>query len=186
MRAWVWLLTALGCSPTTYVHGIPNLAQVESGVWRSGQPRTVEQWRYLRSLGISRVVKLNFPSEGSDDGARAAGMTVLTVSIQPEGDLDIWDNLAATFIQPSGLLLTAAVQALEQGNGVLVHCTHGQDRTGLVVGRYRVIHNHWSSIAAYEEMIRYHFHPALHGLHESWESFAKAAENSRPSAVSAQ
>jgi len=186
MRPWLWFLTVLGCSPTTYVHGIPNLAQVESGIWRSGQPTTVEQWRYLRSLGITRVVKLNFEHEGSDDGAKSAGMKVLMVSIQPEGDLDVWDNLAGTFVQPSPLLLTAAVQAIEQGGGVLVHCTRGRDRTGLVVGRYRVIHDHWSPSAAYSEMLRHHFTPALHGLHESWENFARAAGSVTPSPVSAQ
>ena len=35
----------------------PNLAQVEPGVWRGGQP-TEQGWRDLRSLGITNVVKL--------------------------------------------------------------------------------------------------------------------------------
>lgn len=166
-----FILSLVGCSTTTYVNGIPNLVQVKEGLWRSGQPTTIEQWRYLKDLGITRVVKLNAVSEGSDDGAIAVGMTVHVLSIQPEGDKDIIDNILNTFVQPDPARLVEIETAIELGGGVLIHCTHGQDRTGLVIGRYRVLHDGWSKDAAYDEMIKYGFHPELHGLHKSWEQF---------------
>lgn len=179
--AWLprWLILPLfglcACTPTVYVHGIPNLTQVKPGLWRSGQPTTLEQWRYIRSLGITRVVKLNFPSEGSDDGAIAAGMVVHVRSIQPEGDRDLLDNIAGTFVQPATFMLVEIERAIELGGGVLVHCTWGRDRTGLVIGRHRMIIDKWSKADAYTEMLSHNFHPSLHGLHESWEQFAPSS-----------
>lgn len=141
--------------------------------WRSGQPVELDQWHYLYStLGIRHVVKLNFESEGSDQGAVAVGMTLHTASIQPRGDEDLLDAVTNTFIAPDQTMLDLAESVLEQGGTVLVHCTHGQDRTGLVVGIYRVLAEGFSKDAAYAEMLEHNFHPELHGLHEYWERFA--------------
>jgi len=170
-----WLTTILiffGCSPTVYNHGVPNLVKVDSGLWRSGQPTTIEQWQTLKNLGITQVIKLNFESEGSDEGAVTVGMSVTTMSIQPEGDQDAWDNIKTTFVEPDPTILgDIEVQIETREGGILVHCTHGQDRTGLVIGRYRVLHDNWTKDAAYTEMLANNFHPLLHGLHESWEKF---------------
>lgn len=170
-RILVALGTLVGCRPTTMMHGIPNFAQVTPGVWRSGQPTTDADWSYLRSLGIAHVVKLNFPSEGSDEGAVRAGLTVHTLSLQPEGDRDLFDDIAATFVGPDRAVVLEAQRVIAAGGGVLVHCTHGQDRTGYIVGRYRVQQQGWAKELAYREMLSYGFHPELHGLHEAWEQF---------------
>ncbi len=166
-------LVSIACvnSPTVLTHGVPNLVKVEANLWRAGQPTTLEQWQYLKSLGITQVVKLNFETEGSDKGAESVGMKVHVLSIQPEGDLDLLDNITHTLVHPDATRLDEAEQVIESGGGVLVHCTHGQDRTGLVVGRYRVLHDGWTKDAAYAEMRKNNFHQALKGLHEAWENF---------------
>lgn len=41
---------------------------------------------------------------------------------------------------------------------VLVHCLHGEDRTGMVCAAYRIIVNKWSANAAIEEMYAQGFH----------------------------
>lgn len=164
-------LLVLGCAKTEYTHGVPNLVQVEPGLWRSGQPTTREQWDYLRGLGVRKVVKLNFESEGSDAGAVAAGLEVHVLSIQPAGDADVLDSVTNTFKRPdTGAVIDAEV-VIASGGGVLVHCTHGQDRTGIVIGVHRVTHDGWTKQRAYEEMLQRGFHPELHGLHEYWEAF---------------
>lgn len=170
-RLWLWLLALVGCTPTVYTNGVPNLAEVSPGLYRSGQPATPEAWGYLQSLGIKTVVKLNFePTEGSDDGARALGMDVHVLSIQPEGDQDIWDDIAGTFVKPNAGMLAEAVRLMRTGtpdNAVLVHCTHGQDRTGLAVGMYRRQLG-WSKDAAWNEMVSRGYHPELVGLTSFW------------------
>lgn len=159
------LALLFGCSPMIYTKGVPNLVQVGPNVWRSGQPKP-EGWAYLATLGIKEVVKLNDTKEGSDDGAAAAGMTVDTMTIVPEDDHPI-----SIFEEPDAAKIDRAVAVMETaapGHGVLVHCTHGQDRTGIVVGKYRRKHDGWKKSKAWKEMLANHFHIELPGLMDYW------------------
>lgn len=178
LRIWYWILAFLGLTPTTKTRNIPNLREVSPGVWRSGQPQDVFDWKYLKSIGVNRVVKLNFDSEYSDSTACIAGIIVHTMSIQPEGDKDLLDNITNTFVRPDPSVVEAAERLISPGMGTLVHCTHGQDRTGYLIGRYRVNHEGWSKEEAYLEMLKFGFHPELHGLHEAWEEFTPTVTKS--------
>lgn len=165
------LMTLLACSSGVQVSAkVPNLYQVKPGLWRSGQPTTAAQWAELKAMGISRVIKLNFATEGSDDGARAAGLIVHELPIQPDGDTDKLDAIRNVFIRPDPAKLAEAQRILRtEPGGILVHCTHGQDRTGFVIGQSRMLIDGWPKQRAYAEMLEYGFHPILHGLHEAWE-----------------
>jgi protein tyrosine/serine phosphatase len=179
MRAFRFLVACAvaGCQtpPPPKTGEVPqNFVQVSPGVWRSAQPTNPDEWKYVKSQGVRHVVKLNFDSEGSDADAIAAGLDVHVLSIQPEGDKDLFDNIKNTFVGPDVAKLIEAENIIAAGGGVLVHCTHGQDRTGLVIGLHRVMHEHESKAEAYDEMLRYNFHPELHGLHEFWEDFTGA------------
>lgn len=175
LRALV--VIALGCSPTVTQHGVPNLYQVDGGVWRSGQITTKEGWQYVLSVTHAKrlhVIKLNYEAEGSDAIAIDMGIDVHAFPLQPEGDQDIWDDVANAFKRPDARFVNYAELLLAGATPDdvwLVHCTHGQDRTGYVIGRHRVLHDGWTKRKAYEEMLTYHFHPELHGIHEAWEEF---------------
>lgn len=58
---------------------------------------------------------------------------------------------------------------------VFVHCEHGQDRTGLVVGLYRVFSQKWEPQDAYREMRELGFHPILFLLKDYFEEKAAKA-----------
>lgn len=150
---------------TVLVHGIPNLIQVAPGLWRGGQPNTPEDWQYLKSLGITKVVKLNYDIEGSDQGAVDAGLVLYKYAIPPEGDV------ASVVQKPDKATVMAAESVMESDGGVYVHCTHGQDRTGMLVGMYRVLFDHWAKGDAWLEMLQHGFHPELVGLDAFWEDF---------------
>ncbi len=47
---------------------------------------------------------------------------------------------------------------------IYVHCRHGQDRTGLVIGPQRVLVEGWAPADAYAEMLAHGFHPYFEGL----------------------
>lgn len=160
-------LTLVGCTPTSYTHGVPNLSQVDAArnVWRSGQPTTPEQWDYLRSLGIRTVVKLDYDDEGSDQGALDVGLQVVVLSMQP----DEHSGIGGTFVRPDPALFVEAVRVMAQGNA-LVHCVHGQDRTSSAVGWFRVHVQGWSKNHAWGEAIDHGYHVELVGLDRIWAS----------------
>lgn len=180
VRAVILLAVVTACSPMAYTHGVPNLSQVDANIWRSGQITTLEGWDYIHQLAAGRrvhVIKLNFDHEGSDALASAMGFDVNYMPIQPEGDQDWWDDLKSVFKHPDELMVDAALMLLSTAKALgatdfyLVHCTHGQDRTGYVIGRHRVQNDGWTKDAAYAEMLAHHFHAELHGVHEAWEQF---------------
>lgn len=168
MKLLVGLLAMapLACSPTTYVHGVPNLQPVDpiAEVYRSGQPSSPEAWEYVKALGVTVVVKLNRESEGSDDAAERAGLTVVKIPMPPSSAGEVLEA-------PSAADIRRAVEAMRAGH-VLLHCEHGQDRTGLVAAAYRVLVDGWSRSAARREMLAAGFHVELLGLDDAWEDLA--------------
>ncbi|MBI5596685.1 MAG: tyrosine-protein phosphatase [Elusimicrobia bacterium] len=144
---------------------IPTFHEVAPGVFRGGQP-TSAGWAFLKSRGVRTVVKLNFKSEGSDDEAAKLGMKVIDASGPPSEVGDV-------FWAPDPARIRLAVEALrdEALRPVYVHCLHGQDRTGLIVGLYRVLHERLPKEKAYAEMRAIGFHRSLRGLREVWKKF---------------
>jgi protein tyrosine/serine phosphatase len=47
---------------------------------------------------------------------------------------------------------------------LLIHCFHGEDRTGLLVGLYRFYQDKWTPEAAYQEMLKMGFHKKFTAL----------------------
>jgi protein tyrosine/serine phosphatase len=118
-----------------YVEG----SHVSGNVWRSAQPKRLLEWLHFRdTLKVKRVVKLNFESESSsDDLAKSLGLEVHPVYIE------IGTKVSLDSIE-------RAVDIMSLGD-TLVHCTHGQDRTGIVVAFYRVRHDAWTVRDAWVE-----------------------------------
>lgn len=178
----VSLAMLAACSTTSYTQGVPNLVQVRPDVWRSGEPTTLSEWRYLYSLGIRHSIKLNFDSEGSDGLANLVGIEVHTVSIEPrtnEDELipalaDVFERPAADRIAEVRRLVLRIRDAHGADGGWLVHCQNGHDRTGLTVGMIRVVIDGWTKGQAYHEMLARGFHPELIGLAREWISFEGA------------
>jgi hypothetical protein len=171
-------LVLAACSTTSYTHGIPNLVQVRTDVWRSGQPTALDQWRYLYSIGIRHSIKLNFDSEGSDGLANLAGIVVYPVSIEPRTNADgLIPALVDVFERPAAdrmLELRRLILEIKVMNGNegawLIHCQNGHDRTGLAVGMVRVLVDKWGKEEAYHEMLKRGFHPELIGLLLEWHA----------------
>lgn len=168
MNLWDTLKTIIGIAPSIATHGIINFDVVVNGrLYRGGQPISPASWDYLKGLGIRAVVKLDFEDEGSDAGV-PNGVRVIDCSMPPK---DFWQALG----KPDPNKVASAVKALCEPENwpVYIHCLHGQDRTGLVVGEYRVQGCGRTTDAAYAEMLKYGFHPELHDVHETWERFAE-------------
>lgn len=144
-------LMLLGCSQNRITHGIPNLHCVDSkrNIWRGGQP-SVDGWRWVENQGIKSIVKLNSEEELKSN----LQLNSFPISFEEQ----------VTRVQPD--LVAGAVMAIT--DNCLVHCEHGQDRTGLVVAFYRERQG-WTKAKAEKEMLKYGFHKELRGLWECWE-----------------
>lgn len=171
---------AAACSPMVYTHGVPNLAEVDPGIYRSGQISDAGGWAEIVSLAHGRhvhIIKLNYDNEGSDALALNLGFEVVYAPIQPQGDQDAWNDAIGTVERPDEARVELAEAVLAQcyahpdTDFCLVHCTHGQDRTGYVVGKHRVLHETWTKDRAFREMLDHHFHWELVGLMVAWEAF---------------
>lgn len=148
------IITACSAQHTKVTHGVPNLHQVGPSVWRGGQP-TDEGWAYLKSLGLTNVVKLNEQTEGRDDPAFSGYYDPISIEEQILG------------VPP--YKIDSAVSHI--GDCFYVHCSHGQDRTGLICAVYRVKHDGWTKAKAEKEMLANGFHKELHGLWDWWEDW---------------
>lgn len=176
----------VGCSTDQPASNIPNnivnfaVVNAKKAIYRGGQPDT-NGFAYLKSIGVSNIVKLNLEPEGpgwkDSDWAMAQGgvmtegvaqarvtdFTGFTVSYLPI-------TLEQQLLGPVPWVAHAARQ-MQAMPGTFVHCEHGQDRTGLVVACYRVKAMGWTKADAEKEMLEHGFHKELHGLHEYWENF---------------
>lgn len=139
---------------------IPNFYQVDVGrnIRRGGQPIGLD-YDLLGKLGISRILKLNTDSEGSDQLALDMGMSVFLCPIS---------SLQQVLTEPDKQSLIDALDFID--NDTFIHCEHGQDRTGLLVAMYRVSKG-WSKEAAEQEMLSLGFHKLLLGLWEFWREY---------------
>jgi Tyrosine phosphatase family len=146
-----------GCVTRPVVNGIPNFAEMDAGIYRGGQPNA-QGWQFLRALGVTNIVKLN--REVGDKPAD--GMKVDSIPLPPA---TIWE----LFQKPCSNDVVRAVQAM-QLSGTYVHCRHGRDRTGLVVGCYRMWIDGWSESAAAREMGAMGFRWSIPGLNAFWKS----------------
>lgn len=151
---------------------LANFVAVRPGLYRGGHPDAAGL-SYLKSVGVRRIVNLEvadfveaYPWDITKelDEAQARGLTEIRYpmsafepAVSGEFDRHIDEILA--------LLQTAA-----PNDGIYVHCKHGQDRTGLVMGLERVFGEHWQPKDAHDEMVRIGFHTFFLGLEEYYEN----------------
>ena len=123
--------------------GIHNFYQVDVHVYRGAQPTTTEGLTYLAKIGVKTVLDLREPGSRSAAEERAVttlGMQYVNV---PMGGLT----------PPTGAQMTKIMALLEDKTTgpVFVHCRRGADRTGAVIGAYRIDFDHWENSRALRE-----------------------------------
>ena len=125
---------------------LPNLNRVDAGLWRSALPRDPDT-ATLQALGIRTVVNLR--PQGDPPWFAGGGIATRQVGI------DTWH------VDESQVMQVLAIAIDPAQRPVLVHCTHGADRTGLMIAAYRMVVQGWSEADAEREMIRggYGYHP---------------------------
>jgi tyrosine-protein phosphatase SIW14 len=122
--------------------GIKNFDQVDTHVYRGGQP-TTEGFELLARLGVKTVVDLREAGDRSQAEQRVvtnAGMTYINVPM-------------SGLTPPTENEIGKILKLLEDtGSGpVFVHCLRGADRTGAVIAAYHIDHDKWDNVRALKD-----------------------------------
>ena len=136
------LVLSLPAFAGSSVPGIHNFYKVDEHVYRGGQP-TGEGFQYLAKIGVKTVIDLREPGERSRNEERmvaAAGMTYINIPM-------------TGLTPPTEAEIARILGILEDGKvgPVFVHCMRGADRTGAVIGSYRIDHDGWDNARALQE-----------------------------------
>lgn len=118
-----------------------NWHQVSPLLYRSEQP-VAKNIVGFQEKGIKTIVNLRFFNRDEDtenlgnSGFNLINKPLLTWSIHPKEVASILH----------------VIKAQQKEGAVLVHCYHGSDRTGLIIGMYRIVYENWPIEKAYDEM----------------------------------
>ncbi len=138
IASFVLSLPALAASAP----GIKNFDQVDTHVYRGGQP-TTEGFQFLATSGVKTVIDLREAGDRSQAEQRVvtnAGMTYVNVPM-------------SGLTPPTGNEIGKILKLLEDtGSGpVFVHCLRGADRTGAVIAAYHIDHDNWDNRRALKD-----------------------------------
>jgi len=153
-------LVAVSASAVNKKNPISNFAEVTAGIYRGAKPGD-DGLKYLAKIGVKTDLDLEAtPWVVAEEEAAAADLGLAFTSEPMIAVAKVNDDQMDRIL---GLLADPASRP------IYVHCLHGKDRTGLVIGLYRVLHEGWAPEDAYAEMLGRGFHPALAPLKEYFE-----------------
>jgi len=131
------------------VQPLPNFHKVTDYLYRGGEPNPAGMHE-LKKMGVKTLIDLRAQTEAAHDEAALAkklGMKYINMTMTAE---------APTKKQVETLLATID-SAKAKNEPVLVHCAHGSDRTGCMIGIWRVTRDNWAFDDTYKEMRKYYF-----------------------------
>ncbi len=136
---------------------LPNFAVVAPGIYRGAAP-TAKGLAELKKLGVAHVVDLRIERKGQDEEAAAAkrlGLERTRIRMGREA--------------PTKAQVKEFMDIIRQAKAkpVFIHCQHGADRTGAMVGIYRAVDCGWKFDDIWKEMRRYGFKTYLAELKDS-------------------
>ncbi|MBX9952558.1 MAG: tyrosine-protein phosphatase [Candidatus Obscuribacterales bacterium] len=148
---------------------VPNFGVVTPFILRGAQPSR-QGFEALKAAGVRTVINLR---DGKKDIANekelVESLGMKSVSIPLSVFKTVKDEDIEKFLKVVN----------DPNNGpVFMHCRQGQDRCGTMVAIYRLTKQSWGAAQAYDEMLKYGFHPFFIGLSNSM--YRVAANLGRP------
>ncbi|MBI5832580.1 MAG: tyrosine-protein phosphatase [Armatimonadetes bacterium] len=133
--------------------GLPNFHLVEPGIYRGAAP-TAQGLKSLKAMGVKTIIDLRIEVARKKEkiDAEALGFRYIGLPMGKEA--------------PTKQQITTLLETLKDTSRhpVYVHCQHGADRTGCMIGLYRETVQGWSFDKTWAEMRRYGFNKNLSEL----------------------
>jgi tyrosine-protein phosphatase SIW14 len=151
--------SALQVLPVVHVM---NFERVSPTLLRGGAP-SVQALRELKAAGVKTIVNLRGGGAASKKEESAA----------KEIGLDYY-NIPMGYTDPNLAKVSSVLDIMRDParQPVYLHCMHGADRTGMMVGIHRVLSDGWQFDKAYSEMRSHHFKPFLIPMRKTVQAFA--------------
>ncbi|BDI29096.1 hypothetical protein CCAX7_11470 [Capsulimonas corticalis] len=140
-------LGAVSSSRALAKEDLPNFHDVAPGITRGAAP-TPAGLEKLKAMGVHTIIDLRYsPVKEEKAEAQKLGFT--------------WINLPMGAEAPTPKQVATFLATLKKAPGepVFVHCQHGADRTGCMIGIWRVTQQGWTFPQAWAEMRKYGFNP---------------------------
>jgi len=164
------LLALLFALPASAAPDLPNFHAVAPGIWRGAAPSEAGL-KHLKAMRVKTVIDLRIsPKLVRREGAEARALGFRWINL-PMGADPPTPKQVATFLSALGRA---------PAEPVFVHCQHGADRTGCMVGIYRVSRQGWAFPRAYAEMRQDGFDPRWSRLREAVRVRASSPGTSKP------
>ncbi len=136
-----------------YADAIPEYHVVNDGIIRGGRPQKGDL-AALKKQGIKTIINI----DDADSSAERTEAIKL--------GLNFIASPMSAFKSPNDAQVNKILSQLQDHSlmPIFIHCKHGQDRTGMIIGLYRYQVDKWSARSAYSEMNKFGFHPILVSL----------------------
>lgn len=133
---------------------ISNFENFAPNLYRGSQP-SLEALQALQAKGVKTIINLRLDKEEAAQEKNWCAKHGIKYVGMPMGFKTPKAEEVMSFL---GIVTNPQMQP------VYLHCRYGSDRTGTMVGLYRVIVQNWSFDKAYAEMRKHHFKPFLMSL----------------------
>ena len=141
---------------------IQKFAEVNADLYRGGRPSASDLSILKSKYNIKTIIDLE---------DQPSVMTIEQKNAEKIGIHWIKEEMSATVV-PGDSELADINKILTDPSyfPVYVHCLHGEDRTGLVIGLYDVEVQKMNPAEAYQEMLSSGFHPKYTALDETFRN----------------
>jgi tyrosine-protein phosphatase SIW14 len=152
---------------------IERFHQVDERLYRGAQPDAAG-FKYLQELGVRTVINLRMADDAVKTDERriveALGMKYVNLPVEDGNFFTRSRTIPDDAIREFFNTLDSAGSA-----PVFVHCHRGADRTGAVVGFYRIARHGWDGTRAYAEAKEIGIRSWYKGLRRQIEAFPQHA-----------
>ncbi len=158
--------------PTKTKEDLPNFHEVHPFLYRGGEP-TRKGLEKVKEMGVKTVIDLRAKSERTMNERKVAESLGMKYVNLPMSSKAPTTKQVKTFLKA----VDKAEEATKNGKpeSVFIHCAHGSDRTGCLVGVYRVTHDKYSYDDAFKEMRKYWFGVRFTNLSGTVKKYADEA-----------